>query len=111
MKGTHLGEFQEIVLLTVLVLGENAYGVSIQEEIGVRMGRALSRGALHAALARLEKKNFIQSEFGGATKERGGRRKKYYKLTIGGKQALEEAKRLREGLWSDVPQVSWQNIK
>ena len=57
MKGTYLGEFQEIVLLTILVLDENAYGVSIQEEIEKRTGREVSRGALHTALTRLDEKD------------------------------------------------------
>ncbi|RKQ51537.1 PadR family transcriptional regulator [Roseivirga pacifica] len=111
MKGTYLGEFQEIVLLTILVLDENAYGVSIQEEIGERTGRAVSRGALHTALTRLEEKGFIQSEYGGATAERGGRRKRFYQVTNLGKSALEEAKTLREDLWSSVPKVALQKVQ
>ncbi|MCO6360072.1 PadR family transcriptional regulator [Roseivirga pacifica] len=111
MKGTYLGEFQEIVLLTILVLDENAYGVSIQEEIGERTGRAVSRGALHTALTRLEEKGFIQSEYGGATAERGGRRKRFYQVTNLGKNALEEAKTLREDLWSSVPKVALQKVQ
>ena len=108
MKGTYLGEFQEIVLLTILVLGENAYGVSIQDEISDRTGRKVSRGALHTALTRLDEKGFISSEYGGATAERGGRRKRFYQVTNLGKEALEGAKTLRDELWNEVPQVSWQ---
>lgn len=111
MKGTYLGEFQEIVLLTILVLDANAYGVSIQEEIGERTGREVSRGALHTALTRLEEKGFIQSEYGGATAERGGRRKRFYQVTNLGKNALEDAKEVREKLWSSVPKVALQKIK
>lgn len=108
MKGTYLGEFQEIVLLTILVLGENAYGVTIQDEIGERTGRNVSRGALHTALTRLDEKGFISSGYGGATAERGGRRKRFYQVTNLGKNALEDAKTLRDKLWGEVPQVSWQ---
>lgn len=108
MKGTYLGEFQEIVLLTILVLGENAYGVTIQDEIGDRTGRKVSRGALHTALTRLDEKGFISSEYGGATAARGGRRKRFYQVTNLGRSALEEAKSLRDELWSEVPGVSIQ---
>ena len=106
MKGTYLGEFQEIVLLSVLVLGENAYGVSIQEEISQRTGRSISRGALHSALSRLEEKNFIQSQLGGASAVRGGRRKRFYDLTNRGKEALQEIKDIRESYWQAIPKFS-----
>ena len=111
MKGTYLGEFQEVVLLTILVLEGNAYGVSIQEEIEKRTGRSVSRGALHTAPTRLDEKGFINSEYGGATAERGGRRKRFYQVTNLGKSALEEAKSLREDLWSSVPKVALQKIQ
>lgn len=109
MKGTSLGEFQEIVLLTILVLNENAYGVTIQDEISERTGRAVSRGALHTALTRMDEKGFITSHYGGATSERGGRRKRYYQVTNLGKSALQEARTIREQLWSEVPKFSFQN--
>lgn len=111
MKGTYLGEFQEIVLLTILVLAENAYGITIQDEIGQRTGREVSRGALHTALTRLDEKGFISSEYGGATAERGGRRKRYYQVTTLGKKALQEAKSVRDDLWSAVPKVAIQPIQ
>ena len=108
MKGTYLGEFQEIVLLTVLLLDDNAYGVSIQEEIEARTNRQLSRGALHTALTRLSDKGFITSSYGGATKKRGGRRKRFYQVTNLGKQAIQEARRIREELWSLIPNITFQ---
>ncbi|MEQ8473856.1 MAG: helix-turn-helix transcriptional regulator [Marinoscillum sp.] len=108
MKGTYLGEFQEIVLLTIIVLAENAYGVSIQDEIELRTKRSVSRGALHTALMRLEEKGFIQSEYGGATAERGGRRKRFYAVTNLGRSALNEAKSVRDELWSLIPNVQGQ---
>ena len=106
MKGTNLGEFQEIVLLSILILDDQAYGLKIQKEISLRMNRPLSRGALHAALSRLGEKGYIVSEFGGATAERGGRRKRFYSLTNSGKEALQQAKDLREEMWSLVPKFS-----
>ena len=106
MKGTNLGEFQEIVMLSILVLDDQAYGLRIQKEISDRLKRKLSRGALHTALSRLEEKGFLESEYGGATTERGGRRKRFYKLTNTGMEALQQAKELREEMWSLVPKLS-----
>lgn len=106
MKGTNLGEFQEIVLLSILILDDQAYGLKIQKEISQRLKRHLSRGALHAALSRLEEKGFLESHVGGATAERGGRRKRYYRLTASGKQSLKQAKELREEMWNMVPKLS-----
>ena len=110
MKGTYLGEFQEIVLLTILVLDENAYGVSIQDEIETKTGRSVSRGALHTALTRLDEKGFITSVYGGATTERGGRRKRFYQVSNLGKNSLQEARSIRDQLWSEVPKLAFQKI-
>ncbi len=106
MKGTNLGEFQEIVLLSILILDDEAYGLRIQKEIIQRLNRSISRGALHAALTRLEEKDFVSSTFGGATAERGGRRKRFYTLTNSGKAALKQTKELREEMWSLIPEIS-----
>ena len=100
MKG-FLGEFEELVLLTVAVLGDDAYGVTIQEEINTRAGRSVSIGALHSTLTRLEEKNYLKSKMGGATSERGGRRKRFYEITRTGKAALNSSKSLRDKLWMD----------
>ncbi len=110
MKGTYLGEFQEIVLLTILILEENAYGVSIQEEINTRIQRNISRGALHTALKRLEEKGFISSKMGEATAVRGGRRKRLYTVTNRGKEALQAAKEIRDQLWQAVPKLNWRSF-
>ena len=106
MKGHHLGEFQEVVLLTILILEDKAYGVSIQAEIKKRLGRYISRGALHAALSRLEEKGFIESTLGKATPKRGGRRKRMYTVNQQGKVALEYVRDTRNSLWKAVPQYS-----
>jgi PadR family transcriptional regulator, regulatory protein PadR len=97
---TYLGEFEELVLLTVATLGEEAYGVSIQQDIEARCNRTISIGALHATIARLEEKGFLESWLGGATKERGGRSKRYYEITTSGKKAVAGSKSLRDELWS-----------
>lgn len=103
MKRTQLGEFEEIVLLIIGILGDDSYGVSIKDEIEERTMRKPSIGALHTALNRLEDKGFIKSKEGGATSTRGGRRKRFYKLTNPGKAALTAAKELRTGLYEMVP--------
>ncbi len=106
MKGTHLGEFQEIVMLSILILDENAYGVTIQEEIDNRMKRRTSRGALQTALTRLEEKGFITSSYGEPTAERGGRRKRFYQVSNKGMEILKEAKDLRQDMWKLIPKLA-----
>jgi len=105
MKGTHLGEFQEVALLTILVLGDDAYGVSIKKEINKNINRSISRGALHTALTRLEEKGLLKSRQGEANEERGGRPKRYYEVTNKGKQALHEAREMRDTLWDKIPSI------
>ncbi|HRX00529.1 MAG TPA: helix-turn-helix transcriptional regulator [Cyclobacteriaceae bacterium] len=108
MKGTYLGELEELILLTVGVLYDRAYGVSIQEEIESQVGRKLNISAVHAVLKRLEEKGFITSSMGGATAERGGRRKRFFHLTSMGKKALDEANDLRTQLYNRIPKVALQ---
>ncbi len=81
-----LGEFEEVVMLTVAILYENAYGITIKEEIEKRLDRKVSVGAMRTALSRLEKKKFLKSEFGESTAVRGGKRKRYFKVTPEGKE-------------------------
>jgi PadR family transcriptional regulator, regulatory protein PadR len=99
MKG-YIGEFEELVLLTVATLGEEAYGVAIKEDIEKRADRSISIGALHSTITRLEEKGFLKSWLGDPTQERGGRRKRFFELTHTGKVALHEMKALRDELWS-----------
>ena len=106
MKGTYLGEFEELVLLMVVILQEEAYVFKVREEILEQVNRPVSMGALHATLARLEKKGFLNSEMKGATKERGGRRKRVYQLTSAGKEAVIKVREMREKLWDQVPPVA-----
>jgi PadR family transcriptional regulator PadR len=99
----YLGEFEELVLLSVGILSDNAYGVTIKDELVSRTGKKPSIGALHSALNRLEKKGYIRSHEGGATAERGGRRKRYFLLTASGKKALIEARDIRDTFWNALP--------
>jgi DNA-binding PadR family transcriptional regulator len=106
MKKYQLGEFEEVVMLTVGVLYDEAYGVSIKKEIENRLSRGVSVGALQSALKRLENKGYLRSREGGATEERAGRPKKYFQITASGKRALEYAKTTREELWNAIPKVA-----
>ena len=99
----HLGEFEEIVMLTVAVLHGEAYGVAIIEEMETRLKRSVSIGALQTVLKRLEEKDYLESALGEATKMRGGKRKRYFKVTNLGKEVLKQAKDQRLGLWDAIP--------
>ena len=96
----YLGEFEELVLLTIATLGDEAYGVAIKESIEQRSSREISIGALHSTITRLEEKGLLKSWMGGATQERGGRRKRFYDITPAGKSSLTITKNMRDELWS-----------
>jgi len=105
MKKYQLGEFEEIVLLTIAILHKDAYGVSIKEEIETRLARDVSMGALHAALVRLEDKGYIKSLNGETTEERAGRPRRYFQITALGRKAMEYTRNSREALWRAIPKV------
>lgn len=106
MKKFQLGEFEEIVLLTIAVLYKEAYGVAIKKEIEARLSRNVSMGAMHTALGRLEEKGYIKSHEGEATEQRAGRPKKYFQITALGKKAMEYTKDTRDQLWRAIPQIA-----
>jgi len=110
MKKYQLGEFEEVVMLTVGVLYKDAYGVSIKREIENRLSRSVSVGALQTALKRLEDKGYLKSFDGEATEERAGRPKKYFQITAYGKKAMEYTKSTRDEFWSAIPKMAW-NVK
>ena len=103
MKGTHLGEFEELVLLTVGILSGNAYGITVMDEIEKNTDRRASISTIHSTLNRLEKKGFIESYVGGASAKRGGRSKRLYRISMAGQHALEKVRLQREKLWSLMP--------
>lgn len=107
MSQSHLGEFEEIVLLTVAILQGEAYGVSIAEEIEARLGRNVSLGAIQTVLKRLEEKGLLSSAFGEATKKRGGKRKRYYHITAEGRRILEQTREQRLALWNAIPKTAF----
>ncbi|HPR00843.1 MAG TPA: helix-turn-helix transcriptional regulator [Saprospiraceae bacterium] len=106
MKKYQLGEFEEVVLLTVGVLYDEAYGVAIKEEIETRLDRKVSVGALQSALRRMEKKGYLTSRGGERNEIRGGRPKRYFQITTLGQRALEYTKETREALWNAIPQAA-----
>ncbi len=106
MKKFQLGEFEEVVMLTVGVLYKDAYGVSIKKDIETRLSRNVSVGALQTALKRLEDKGYLKSFDGEATEERAGRPKKYFQITALGKKAMEYSKSTRDELWNAIPKMA-----
>jgi hypothetical protein len=107
MKGTNLGEFEELVLLSVAALMKEAYSVAICDELSNHTGRTVKLGVVHAVLNRLEEKGLLNSELGEATKARGGKRKRFYQLTVAGKAALINTKSIRDQLWDRIPPFTW----
>lgn len=106
MKKFQLGEFEEIVLLTVGVLYNEAYGVAIKEEIEERLSRKVSVGALQSALRRMEKKGYLESRLGEVNKKRGGKPKRFFTITAYGKEALKHSQDIRMQLWNAIPEVA-----
>ena len=106
MARDHLGTFEEIVLLTVAVLQDKAYGIAIKSDMEERLGRNVSVGALRTALKRLEAKGYVTSNLGEPTAVRGGKRKRFFIVSIAGKRALERAMETRTTLWRAIPYTS-----
>ncbi|GAA4395797.1 hypothetical protein GCM10023187_03170 [Nibrella viscosa] len=103
MRRTYLGEFEEMVLLMVAILNSEAYGVTVSQALEEHTGRLVTFGTVHNTLIRLEEKGFVTSELGGATTERGGRRKRLFRITALGSRALKEIQQLRQELWQLIP--------
>lgn len=104
-KGEYLGEFEQIVLLAALRLGKNAYGVTIWEEIEKRTGRPVMLGAVYSTLDRLEAKRYISSKVGDPTPERGGRAKRFFKITAQGSAALKRSREILASMWAGLDPV------
>jgi DNA-binding PadR family transcriptional regulator len=110
MKGTNLGEFEELVIFTIAALVNEAYSVGICDELEKRTGRSVKLGVVHAVLNRLEEKGLVKSKLGEATNVRGGKRKRYYAITSAGKAAIIRAKEVRDQLWSIIPDIALKHI-
>jgi len=111
MKGTRLGEHEELVLLTIASLAHDAYSVAICDELESVTDRRPKLGVVHSTLNRLERKGLVQSELGEATKARGGKRKRYYWITSAGKASLIISKEWRDQLWSKIPAFVLDSIR
>ena len=107
MKHHSLGEFEELVLLMVAALHDEAYGVSIHENLEEKLSKTVNISAIHVALKRLEEKGFVKSRFGGITEDRGGRRKKFYVITALGKRVLDSQYELRTSIYNQIPKISF----
>lgn len=105
MKQRDIGNFELMVMLALIRLGENAYGVPISQEIEKRGGREVAVGSVYAALERLEGKGLVTSELGEATAERGGRAKRYFHVTAKGLKEVRETQRALMKLWQGLPEL------
>lgn len=107
MKGSNLGELEELIMLNVALLFDEAYGVAIMKEIKTRCNRSISISTVHAALARLQEKGFVSSRYAGESTERGGRRKHLFRVTMAGQKALEEVRSQRNNIWNEIPSIAF----
>ncbi len=107
MTKTYLGEFEEVVLTMVAILDQEAYGNTIVKAIKEYQNRAVNLSSVHVTLYRLEDKGYVKSHMGGATNERGGRRKRYFQTTAAGMAILQAIKESRTKLWSLMPQLKF----
>lgn len=97
-----MGEFEQLVLLAVLRLNNNAYGMEVREQIETRTGREVSYGAVYTTLDRLEQKGYVSHRMGEATPERGGRAKKYFRVLREGRAALRATQEALQVMWEGV---------
>jgi PadR family transcriptional regulator PadR len=104
-KRDYLGSLEMMVLLALIRLGEDAYGVPISREIEEQSDREVALGSVYAALERLEEKGFVNSVLGEPTPERGGRAKKFFKVTGKGLRELRDTQRALKNLWHGIPQL------
>ncbi len=110
MNRESIGELEELVLLTVGSLADQAYAVLILDEIKEKTGRKIDVTAIHSVLRRLDAKGFVNSEMRGATKERGGRRKRYFTLSPAGRAILDETMSVRWELYQKLPKLTFSGI-
>ena len=110
MKGTNLGSFEELILLAVEALGQDAYGVTVQELAEQNAERAVSLGSVYASLDRLERKRFLTSRIEEGGDYRGGRRRRHFATTAEGRAALAEIKRQRDALWRVIASASRRRV-
>ncbi|HST80082.1 MAG TPA: PadR family transcriptional regulator [Verrucomicrobiae bacterium] len=105
MERGYLGELELMILLTVIHLGEEAYGVPISREMEKQRRRGVSVGSVYAALERLEQKGLVKSEIGDPTPERGGKAKRYFRVTREGLRQLHKTRRVLTAMWDGLPDL------
>lgn len=110
MSKEHLGELEELVLLLIVMLRDEAYGLAIRKALKEHAARIVTIGAVHGTVNRLEKKGFIESELGGATDLRGGRRKRLFSITASGKNALQRSRDVKVNLWQQIPELTLDTL-
>ncbi len=104
-KRSHLADFELIVMLAVMRLGDDAYGVPIAREIEQQWGREVALGSVYASLERLEERGLVSSDLGKATPERGGKAKRYFRITSNGLRKVQETRRVLLKLWRGLPEL------
>jgi DNA-binding PadR family transcriptional regulator len=108
MKGEHLGELEELILLMVAALFDEAYGVAIQDALKSQCNRNLSISSVHSVLVRLGEKGMVNSRYGGITENRGGRRKLLFTVSVAGQKALVDSRQMRNQLWDSIPRWAFR---
>lgn len=104
-KGAYLGQFELMVLLALMRLGEDAYGVTVADELEKETGREVVIANVYATLERLQDRGFVSSSLGDATPERGGRAKRYFRITGAGLREVRDARRSLISLWKGLPEL------
>lgn len=105
MERGYLGEFELMVILTLIQLGDDAYGVPISRELEKSRGRSVSVGSVYAALERLEQKGLVASSLGNPTPERGGKAKRYFRVTKEGLRQVHRTRQVLTRLWRQLPEL------
>jgi len=106
-KGEYLGEFEQLILTALLIVGTDAYGMTVHEQVEKLAAglRAVSLGSVYTTLDRLEQKGYVRSWFGGAREERGGRSKRYFEITGAGESALKNALRVADNMVAGLREI------
>ena len=110
MRKDYIGEFEELILLLIVMMKEEAYGLAIRKALKIQAQRTVTIGAVHGTLNRLESKGFVESNLGGATESRGGRRKRLFTITASGKKVLQKSRDVKVNLWTQIPELAVSKI-
>ena len=106
MEKEHLGELEELVLLLIVMLKDEAYGLAIRNALKEQAQRTVTIGAVHGTVNRLESKGYIESFLGGSTESRGGRRKRLFNITASGKSILSKSRDVKIKIWNKIPELA-----